>query len=182
MSIGASRLRKLVNWCAMPMRSKKRRKARKIAIAVDLSDRSAYAVKWAADHYLRPTDAVVLLHVQPTSVFYGADWGCVDSPGTDGETPRKMKDDFHALTVSEAGGLARPLVDAKVPYKIHSVKDRDRKERLCLEVERLGLDALIIENGSVSDYCIRHCVCPVVVVRHPRVQMAVALPWSPLQR
>ncbi|PSR96330.1 Universal stress protein [Actinidia chinensis var. chinensis] len=55
------------------------------------------------------------------------------------------------------------------------------KERLCLEVERLGLSAVIMgsrgfgatkrENsgrlGSVSDYCVRHCVCPVVVVRYP---------------
>ncbi|KAL2481342.1 Alpha carbonic anhydrase 7 [Abeliophyllum distichum] len=53
-------------------------------------------------------------------------------------------------------------------------------ERLCLE-ERLGLSAVIMGSrgfgatkkgnnqrlGSVSDYCVRHCVCPVVVVRYP---------------
>lgn len=53
--------------------------------------------------------------------------------------------------------------------------------RLCLEVERLGLSAVIMGSrgfgatkrdnsgrlGSVSDYCVRHCVCPVVVVRYP---------------
>uniref|UniRef100_A0A2P2QPB9 UspA domain-containing protein n=1 Tax=Rhizophora mucronata TaxID=61149 RepID=A0A2P2QPB9_RHIMU len=53
------------------------------------------------------------------------------------------------------------------------------KERLCLEVERLGLCALITGSrgfgaarkatkgrlGSVSDYCVHHCVCPVIVVR-----------------
>ena len=55
------------------------------------------------------------------------------------------------------------------------------KERLCLEVERLGLSAVIMGSrgvgaakrgndgrlGSVSDYCVHHCVCPVVVVRFP---------------
>uniref|UniRef100_A0A2P2JM36 Uncharacterized protein MANES_15G081300 n=1 Tax=Rhizophora mucronata TaxID=61149 RepID=A0A2P2JM36_RHIMU len=55
------------------------------------------------------------------------------------------------------------------------------KERLCLEVERLGLSAVIMGSrgfgaakrgsdgrlGSVSDYCVHHCVCPVVVVRYP---------------
>lgn len=56
------------------------------------------------------------------------------------------------------------------------------KERLCLEVERLGLSAVIMGSrgfgalkrvkkgsrlGSVSDYCVNHCVCPVVVVRFP---------------
>ncbi|PHT64490.1 hypothetical protein T459_31644 [Capsicum annuum] len=90
------------------------------------------------------------------------------------------------------------------------------KERLCLEIERLGLSAVIMGTrgfgasrypddkddgvlggkdgegkkgakeseegslyhdasdkatggrlGSVSDYCVRHCVCPVIVVRYP---------------
>ncbi|KAF2292124.1 hypothetical protein GH714_013307 [Hevea brasiliensis] len=55
------------------------------------------------------------------------------------------------------------------------------KERLCLEVERLGLSAVIMGSrgfgaarrnskgrlGSVSDYCVHHCICPVVVVRYP---------------
>ncbi|CAN1783572.1 Universal stress protein PHOS32 [Linum perenne] len=56
------------------------------------------------------------------------------------------------------------------------------KERLCLEVERLGLSAVVMGSrgfgaarrrngnerlGSVSDYCVHHCICPVVVVRYP---------------
>uniref|UniRef100_A0A7N1A5N7 UspA domain-containing protein n=1 Tax=Kalanchoe fedtschenkoi TaxID=63787 RepID=A0A7N1A5N7_KALFE len=55
------------------------------------------------------------------------------------------------------------------------------KERLCLEVERLGLSTVVMGSrgfgasrrntkgrlGSVSDYCVQHCVCPVVVVRFP---------------
>ncbi|RLN23828.1 hypothetical protein C2845_PM07G25150 [Panicum miliaceum] len=80
---------------------------RRIAIAVDLSDESAFAVKWAVQNYLRPGDAVVLLHVRPTSVLYGADWG----------------------SIPVSGGKGR--------------------------------------LGSVSDYCVHHCVCPVVVVRYP---------------
>ncbi|XP_074319441.1 universal stress protein PHOS32-like [Silene latifolia] len=152
--------------------------ARKIAIAVDLSDESAFAVKWAVDHYLRPGDAVVLVHVRPTSVLYGADWGSVDAvdPTVDHQ---KLEDDFDAFTTSKAADLAQPLIDAKVPYKIHIVKDHDMKERLCLEIERLGFNAVIMGSrgfgatkrgsdgrlGSVSDYCVRHCVCPVIVVR-----------------
>lgn len=164
--------------------------ARKIAIAVDLSDESAFAVKWAVDHYIRPGDAVVLLHVRPTSVLYGADWGCVDfdaanssnnSNKNEQESQQKLEDDFDAFTTSKAADLAQPLLQAQVPYKIHIVKDHDMKERLCLEVERLGFNAVIMGSrgfgaskrgsngrlGSVSDYCVRHCVCPVVVVRYP---------------
>ncbi|KAL5198486.1 hypothetical protein ABZP36_001998 [Zizania latifolia] len=168
---------------------------RRIAIAVDLSDESAYAVRWAVANYLRPGDAVILLHVRPTSVLYGADWGSVDlslpanpnpseppSAEDDAEAAaRKMEDDFDAFTASKADDLAKPLKDAGIPYKIHIVKDHDMKERLCLEVERLGLSAVIMGSkgfgaarrtskgrlGSVSDYCVHHCVCPVVVVRFP---------------
>ncbi|KAL9268735.1 Cysteine-rich receptor-like protein [Drosera capensis] len=56
-------------------------------------------------------------------------------------------------------------------FRVHIVKDHDMKERLCLEIERLGLSAVIMGSlgfgatgkrsgkgrlGSVSDYC----VCP----------------------
>jgi len=56
------------------------------------------------------------------------------------------------------------------------IKDHDVKECLYLEAERLGLVALIMGShgfgtsrrlGSVSDYCVHHCVCLVVVVRYP---------------
>lgn len=171
---------------------------RKIGVAVDLSEESAYAVHWAVQHYLRPGDAVILLHVSPTSVLFGADWGSIDiSLNTCGDKPdqddaennrnhadgskRILEDDFDAFTASKASDLAKPIKEAQIPYKIHIVKDHDMRERLCLEVERLGLNALIMGSrgagaakrgidgglGSVSDYCVHHCVCPVVVVRFP---------------
>ncbi|CAI0550359.1 unnamed protein product [Linum tenue] len=167
---------------------------RRIAIAVDLSDESAYAVNWAVQNYLRPGDAVILLHVRPTSVLYGADWGSIkvqintngsNSQKSDDQDSssdqQKLEDDFDNFTTTKASALAQPLVDAGIPFKIHIVKDHDMKERLCLEVERLGLSAVIMGSrgfgaarrnskgrlGSVSDYCVHHCICPVVVVRYP---------------
>ncbi|KAG6549777.1 hypothetical protein Mapa_008758 [Marchantia paleacea] len=155
---------------------------RKIAIAVDLSDESAYAVKWAVANYLRPGDQVVILHVRATGVLYGADWGASDHIlESDKEAQQKMEDDYDAFTESKSADLAKPLSDARIPYKIHIVKDHDMKERICLEVERLGVNAVIMGSrgfgaakrsrkarlGSVSDYCVHHCDCPVVVVRYP---------------
>ncbi|XP_044502483.1 universal stress protein PHOS32-like [Mangifera indica] len=167
---------------------------RKIGVAVDLSDESAFAVNWAVDNYLRPGDGVVLVHVSPTSVLFGADWGPLphhqenaDENSSDGSYSYKerkeqqMEDDFDNFTATKAADLARPLKEAGFPYKIHIVKDHDMRERLCLEIERLGLSAVIVGSrgcgaerrggdeklGSVSDYCVRHSVCPVVVVRYP---------------
>ncbi|KAK4255717.1 hypothetical protein QN277_008681 [Acacia crassicarpa] len=169
---------------------------RRIGVAVDLSDESAFAVRWAVQNYIRPGDAVILLHVSPTSVLFGADWGAIDlSINTDpsseenvvsnvtnnDHSKKKLEHDFDAFTASKAADIAKPLKDAQIPYKIHIVKDHDMRERLCLEVERLGLSAVIMGSrgfgavrrgsdgklGSVSDYCVHHCVCPVVVVRYP---------------
>jgi hypothetical protein len=57
------------------------------------------------------------------------------------------------------------------------------KERICLEMERLGCHAVVMGSkgfgatrrssrhgarmGSVSDYCVHHCGVPIVVVRMP---------------
>ncbi|XP_039054462.1 universal stress protein PHOS32-like isoform X2 [Hibiscus syriacus] len=157
---------------------------RKIGVAVDLSEESAFAVRWAVQDYIRAEDAVLLLHVSPTSVLYGADWGPLphspQSPGTP-QSQKQLEDDFDAFTASMVADLAKPLKEAGIPFKIHIVKDHDMRERLCLEVERLGLSAVIMGSrgfgaekrgsdgklGSVSDYCVHHCVCPVVVVRYP---------------
>ncbi|KAI3823922.1 hypothetical protein L1987_05367 [Smallanthus sonchifolius] len=169
---------------------------RKVAIAVDLSDESAYAVNWAVQNYLRPGDSVILLHVRPTSVLYGADWGAVEAAG-DEESQQKLEDDFDAFTTTKANDLAKPLVDNQINFKVHIVKDHDMKERLCLEVERLGLSAVIMGSrgfgasrrtsklgqrlGSVSDYCVHHCVCPVVVVRFPHDKDGETAVGSPLR-
>ncbi|WOL01417.1 universal stress protein PHOS32-like [Canna indica] len=107
----------------------------------------------------------------------------------------KLEEDFDTFTTTKAQDLAQPLVDAQIPFKIHIVKDHDTKEQLCLEVERLGLSAVIMGSrgfgasrrnnksrfGTVSDNCVHHCVCPVVVqlyqkalsiksaIPHPRI-------------
>ncbi|KAK4803889.1 hypothetical protein SAY86_003706 [Trapa natans] len=157
---------------------------RKVGVAVDLSDESSYAVQWSVDNYIRPGDAVILLHVSPTSVLFGADWGPLPHLSSDDPNShdglQKSQEDFDSFTASKISDLARPLKDAQIPHKIHIVKDHDMRERLCLEVERLGLSAVIMGSrgfgaakrgsdgklGSVSDYCVHHCVCPVVVVRY----------------
>ncbi|XP_034892046.1 universal stress protein PHOS32 isoform X1 [Populus alba] len=160
---------------------------RRIGIAVDLSDESAFAVKWAVQNYLRSGDAVILVHVSPTNVLYGADWGSLpikenyNLDDQNEENQQKIEEDFNLFTSTKANDIAQPLVDANIPFKIHIVKDHDMKERLCLEVERLGLSAVVMGSrgfgasrksskgrlGSVSDYCVHHCVCPVIVVRFP---------------
>ncbi|KAI9073603.1 hypothetical protein K1719_044450 [Acacia pycnantha] len=89
----------------------------KIAIAVDLSDESAYAVRWAAQNYLRPGDVVILLHVRPMNVLGGADGGSSNLNQNDADTAseesqQKLEEDFDNFTTAKASDLAQPLLDA----------------------------------------------------------------------
>ncbi|KAK3199298.1 hypothetical protein Dsin_022713 [Dipteronia sinensis] len=121
---------------------------RRIGVAVDLSDESAFAVCWAVNHYIRPGDAVILIHVSPTSVLFGADWGPLPhrqdsddaAENNNRQRQQQTEDDFDAFTATKAADLAKPLKDAGFPYKIHIVKDHDMRERLCLEIERLEFE------------------------------------------
>ena len=61
----------------------------KIGVAVDLSDECAYAIHWAVQHYIRPSDVVILLYVSSTSVLFGAEWSSIDPPPTLIRTLRK---------------------------------------------------------------------------------------------
>ncbi|OAP04955.1 hypothetical protein AXX17_AT3G22670 [Arabidopsis thaliana] len=134
---------------------------RKIGIAVELSEESAFTVRWAVDNYIRQGDDIIILHVSPTAGFVGADWGFhplqTQPPSTTASISSKVAD------------LGKPLKEAGFPHTIHTAKDYDKRERLCLETQRLNLTAVIMGfgDGSVSDFCVHHCVCPVVVVRYP---------------
>ncbi|CAI5519708.1 unnamed protein product [Closterium sp. Naga37s-1] len=66
--------------------------------------------------------------------------------------------------------------DLEVQYDIVAVQDADPRERICHEVERMKAHTLIMGSrglstvkrlvlGSVSDYCVNHATCPVIVVR-----------------
>jgi len=178
----------------MPASEAKAEAPRRIAIAVDLSDESAHAVRWAIANYLRKQDQVIILHVRPTSVLYGADWGAssVAMSSADMDTAQKLEDDFDRSTLTRTEELAAPLQEAGISFKVVVVKDHDMKERLCLEVERLRVSACIMGSrgvgaekrsrkarlGSVSDYCVHHCDCPVIVVRMPDEKVAEDAPTA----
>ncbi|KAG4944650.1 hypothetical protein GLYMA_17G248100v4 [Glycine max] len=90
---------------------------RKIGVAVDLSDESAYAVRWAVQHYIRPGDAMILLHrlhVSPTNVLFGADWGSIDlsintDPNSDEDAVSAVNSNDHSHSYIKLKGLCQSL-------------------------------------------------------------------------
>nr|XP_034585190.1 uncharacterized protein LOC117847993 [Setaria viridis] len=95
---------------------------RRIGIAVDLSDESAFAVKWAVQNYLRPRDDVVLLHVRPTSMLYGADWGSI---------PVSVDDEPDA-------GIAEGTAHAAATFGEEETEPEEVKKKRSTKEERRG--------------------------------------------
>ena len=88
----------------------------------------------------------MLLHVRPTSVLYGIDWGSIpvfvdEDPNPDiaegaalaaaseeepGEAKKKQEEDFNAFTSTKAHDLVQPLVVAQIPF--HDPHQGPRRE------------------------------------------------------
>ncbi|KAI5064081.1 hypothetical protein GOP47_0020751 [Adiantum capillus-veneris] len=111
-----------------------------------------------------------------TDVLFGADWGDLIK-NVDVRNVQQQQNDQDVSNLLRSSKLVEPLQEGKVPYKIHVVKDFDRKERICLEAERLKLSALVMGDcrnsmrrrtgaDSITEYCMHHCECPVLVVRY----------------
>ncbi|KAL5562464.1 hypothetical protein UlMin_032211 [Ulmus minor] len=130
----------------------------KIGIVVDMSNRSTFSIKWAIQNYLCPRGVIVLLHISPISILYGADWGATNFfTANDEESQMKVEENFDAFTTAKLNDLAQLPDKAQIPYKIHI---------------RLGLSAIVMGSGvfdaskqsakgmvrTVSDYCVHNSV------------------------
>ncbi|CAN8323991.1 unnamed protein product [Cochlearia groenlandica] len=116
-----------------------------IGVAVDLSEESSFAVRWAVDHYIRHGDAVVILQVSPTSVLFGADWD-----------PLPLQ-------------FPPPSVDFSASFQIEklSLSAVIMGSRGFGAEKKKGSDGKL---GSVSDYC----VCPVAEAHEAKIDAASA--------
>ncbi|GBG69257.1 hypothetical protein CBR_g3955 [Chara braunii] len=158
------------------------RKPMNVVVAVDQGEESMYALLWALDFVVEPKDRVHLLHVQAPSPFFA--------------TPQQVPGYYISAEVSEAlrrqeeeisrGVLskAKTMCEKKNVQPIKEVTMGDARECIVDAVAQLKANLLVIGShgygalkraflGSVSDYCVHHCKCPVLVVRLPKDRVVV---------
>jgi len=146
-----------------------------IVVAVEESEESMRACEWACKHLLAVQTDIqqsynfILLHVQPTA--------CVSTG------PAYIPSDqvFELLELQTKKTTQKILKRALNICDRHGVKAEthvvigEAKERICEATAKLGAHFLVVGShghgtfvramrGSVSDYCARNAVCPVVVV------------------
>ncbi|XP_021896202.1 universal stress protein A-like protein [Carica papaya] len=148
---------------------------KKVMVAIDESECSHYALQWALD-FLGDTIAtskLILLTVQPLVEFgyvYASTYGAapVDLIASVQENQKKV-----ALALLEK---AKEICANRGVVAETITESGNPKDAICEAVEKLDIQLLIIGShgkgavqrvflGSVSNYCVHHAKCPVLVVR-----------------
>eukprot|EP01018_Ginkgo_biloba_P026997 Gb_05096 [translate_table: standard] len=152
---------------------------KKVMVAVDESENSHHALEWVLNNMqlCLPGDgrdvSLVVFNVQPYLTFISA--------ATMGVTPPELIESLvnQQKKVSEALlARAKELCAQKNVIAETVMEMGDPKEAICDAVDKLQVDLLVIGShgygmlkrallGSVSNYCVHHAKCPVLVVRKP---------------
>ncbi|KAM7521419.1 hypothetical protein LguiA_011321 [Lonicera macranthoides] len=157
---------------------------KRIVVAVDESEESMYALSWCLTNLLTEKNnntsstILILLYVKPPPPVYSS----IDAPGSFFagdviESMEKHSRDLANSVMNRAETVFRDFhTDIKVEKKVGS---GDAKEVICVAVEKLGADILVMGShdygffkrtllGSVSDHCSKNVKCPLVVVKRPK--------------
>ncbi|XP_059458584.1 universal stress protein PHOS32 [Corylus avellana] len=156
--------------------------ARRVAVAVDFSDCSKRALRWAVDNVVRDGDYLILLTVRPSGNYEEGEmqlWETTGSPliplieFSDPVIMKKygVKPDAETLDILNTAARQKEIV---VVLKIYW---GDPREKICEAIDNIPLSCLTIGNrglgklkrailGSVSNHVVNNGTCPVTVVKN----------------
>ncbi|XP_012082109.1 universal stress protein A-like protein isoform X2 [Jatropha curcas] len=154
-----------------------KKEKKKVMVAIDESEFSHYALKWAIE-YLKDTivdSELVIFTAQPNTNFgyvYASSMGSAP-PELIINMQEKQKMIAFSLLEKAKELCAHHGIVAETLTEVG-----DPKEAICEAVEKLKIQLLIIGShsrgaiqraflGSVSNYCVHNAKCPVLVVKKP---------------
>ncbi|XP_021893934.1 universal stress protein A-like protein [Carica papaya] len=173
-----------------PLMEQTMRKKMKVMVAIDDSDYSFYALKWAIDNLFgamgvtpeasQEGGMLTLLHAQEpfhqlafpagpggATAFYASS-SVLDSV-------RKAQEENSAAILARALKVCR---DQNINAET-LIMEGEPKDVICDAVEEMKIDLLVVGSrglgkfkraflGSVSDHCAHHAKCPILIVRPPK--------------
>ncbi|KAJ3403035.1 hypothetical protein CcCBS67573_g03564 [Chytriomyces confervae] len=165
------------------LRSEPAEVKRTIAIALDDSKLAQVTFDHAMANIIRPTDLVVLIHVQSNDasvILSGL------HPLHDKAVADARRESAHALLKHHAARLSEAKIAFTALYLLGPIK-----EALVQKVNELKANTLVVGAGgidskrpaflgSVADYCIHYSECPVLVVK-PTSEQIKDLHLAPVQ-
>ncbi|KAF7730003.1 hypothetical protein EC973_003416 [Apophysomyces ossiformis] len=139
-------------------------------VIISLDENSGRSVfDWAMHHFIQPeTDMVILVHVRTIDIPVAP---YISATGYLDELAELRRQDSHRLLRE----FAHELVHKKIACKAISMIG-DAGTEIVRKATETKADALVMGSrnlgvvkrtllGSVSDYCVHHCPCTVIVVR-----------------
>ncbi|XP_054789103.1 universal stress protein A-like protein [Prosopis cineraria] len=161
----------------------------KVMVAIDESDGSFYALKWALDNLFVPMAAVepltpdpgpqgnhsslFLVHVQPTLYppVYPVGPAAYVAPAVM-DAVKKAQEEISARILTQALQMCK---DKQVRAE-SVIMNGDPREMICQAAEKMQVDMLVMGSrglgtfkrailGSVSDYCAHHAKTPILIVK-----------------
>ncbi|XP_074295056.1 universal stress protein PHOS34-like [Silene latifolia] len=153
---------------------------RRIGVAMDFSEGSKAALKWAIDGLLKKEDTLIVIHVKHRQALESRNLIWVDTG-----SPLIPFAELHNAGVMHGYGVE---IDPEVLGLLDTIANQlqvtvlgkiywgDAREKVCEAVGAHELDALIMGSrglssiqrvlmGSVTSYVLEHAACPVTVVK-----------------
>ncbi|KAI9159399.1 hypothetical protein H9P43_008739 [Blastocladiella emersonii ATCC 22665] len=147
-------------------------KPRTVLVALDHSLHSSYAAAWAKDNLLNPaTDLVVLVNVRPIAVGHASFYEDMGQLVRDVEEENRASS--HKLLQHYGYDLKR------LGFQVRAISIRgDTRSDVVRKAQELNATVVVCGSrglgtlqraflGSVSNYIVNHCSCPVLVIRPP---------------
>jgi len=147
--------------------------SRFVLVAIDESEESVNALQWALNNLITSQDKIILIHAQRSPISHLA----TGSPGFMVPTDVTMilEKDIKKST-EKILGKATEICKARNVNPKTEAHTGDAREVICDAAKKYNPDMLVLGShgygavkrvvlGSVSDYCIHHVQCPVVVVK-----------------
>ncbi|XP_062230818.1 universal stress protein PHOS34-like [Phragmites australis] len=151
-----------------------------VGLAMDFSEGSRAALRWAAANLLRAGDQLLLLHVLKEPDYEQSEailWEATGSPLiplSDFSNPTIAKK-YGAKPDTETLDILNTVTKQEVMVVV-KVLWGDPREKLCQAINDIPMSCLVIGSrglgklkrvllGSVSDYVVNNATCPVTVVK-----------------